>query len=1089
MKHIDPNMNLSEAQIWASELHKCISDIQNRKYSSLLEFSDEEALGCGLSCPGTAKEKIQAVIDYSKCRSHPPAMRSFCESIYTSPYRIVNELLEAIKGKVDYCKAAESSDDCDISTLSSDVVLLAAQTFMFRNKHYNASDEEALHAFHEAIQYLKGEQRTSTEFIKCDSRELTGIIQSVNQHFTVESIDIIGLKIAKDVMDNINQGKEPPKPDGYVTSWDLYLLSEVECLRDIYIARKEIFRNKSDNYIYPEWERIGQNSYRWYMFCAQGKHSWKEYYAMQLKKTTTIGGNVYEFKGDFRVSEDPALLKRFQRGKINGDCTTEFQGTFEYRWSRDGKPPAHPYFIVAQLYWSYSPHNLNYQLEQVTDKEALTLLYDEMPTLEEKGKTDPTLKKTYTWFLNKPSNAVTDFPELKDYSEGQTFSKKVYYLCPSAEPLQTEGFSYEWSREEHESSHKDFTLIYRARPTLERVPQVITEENRIRFDYWQYIKEFVFFGGSASEGTVLAPDPAWIDQAHRNGVGIFGTVFLPTLKEGGNKNDIEELAKPENLQKLVDIAHRLNFEGWFLNVQSYNDYNESSLEMLKNSIKEMDLRGKEMIWYLPRWDKIKLFDPKVKGVRMTSDNEISKTATAFLEEKGKKLYFNFYLINSIFSNQAPRNYLMFVDEPFWMNTLKQRKYLVDPVRFRHAQNCLWQFFLGENGLERKPTDQFPWYGIAKYAKQRNYLLVQSKHQVKDKEALTVLYDEMPTLKEKEKEKEKNDCKTYTWFLNKPSNAVTDFPELKDYSEGQTFSEDYLSPSTEPLQTEGFSYEWSREEHESSHKDFTLMYRARPTLERVPQVITEENRIRFDYWQYIKEFVFFGGSASEGAVLAPDPAWIDQAHRNGVGIFGTVFLAPLDFGGNKNDIEELAKPENLQKLVDIAHRLNFEGWFLNVESFKDYDKSKVFLEKLKLAIKKMDLRGKEIIWYLPRWDKIKLFDPKVKGVRMTCDNEISNTAHAFLEEKGKNLYFNFYLINSIFSNQAPQNYLMYVDEPFWKNTLKQRKYLVDPVRFPHAQNCLWQFFLGENGLERKPTDQFPWYGIAKYAKQRKQLSKD
>ncbi|ROL44042.1 Cytosolic endo-beta-N-acetylglucosaminidase [Anabarilius grahami] len=546
MKHIDPNMKLSEAQIWASELHKCISDMQNRKYSSLLEFSDEEALGCGLSCPGTAKEKIQAVIDYRK--SHPlPSHSYLSDSDCTSPYRIVNELLEAIKGK--------------------------------------------------------------------------------------------------------------------------------------------------------------------YMFCAQGVNSRKEYYAMQLKKAVTIRGVFYEVDGDFRVSEDPALLKEFQKGKINGQCYTEFQGTPKYCWSRDGKPPAHPLFIVAQLYWSNSPRNLNYQLEEVTDKEALTLLYDEMPALEEKGKTDPTFK-TYTWFLNKPSNAVTDFPELKDYSEGQTFSED--YLCPSTEPLKTEGFSYEWSREVHETSHKDFTLIYRARPTLERVPQVITEENRIRFDYWQYIKEFVVFGGSHREGTVLAPDPTWIDQAHRNGVGIFGTVFLPPLEFGGNVNDIEELAKPENLQKLVDIAHRLNFEGWFLNVESFENYNEPRLKTLKHTIKEMDLRGKEIIWYLP--DKSDDFDPKSKGVKMTCDEKINNAAPAFKEEK-EKLYLDFsQLIELFFFDQAPRNYHMFVDEPFWKNTLKQTRYLVDPVRFRHAQNCLWQFFLGENGLERKPTG--PWYGIAKYAKQR-----------------------------------------------------------------------------------------------------------------------------------------------------------------------------------------------------------------------------------------------------------------------------------------------------------------------------------------------------------------------------------
>ncbi|XP_043099905.1 uncharacterized protein LOC122348489 [Puntigrus tetrazona] len=713
MKYLDPNMTLSEAQIRVSELKQCASDLLNLTFRPSLTFFDENALARGLSLHGTAKEQIQAVIGYKK--SHPASNNcGYHESVYTSPRRIVNELLEALKGDLTYTKAAKSHADCDISALSSDAVLLAAQTFMFRNKHRDVSDEEALQAFREAVRYLKGERRTPTEFMKCDGRELSEIIRCVNRHFTVEIIDITGFKIAKKVMDSINQGTEPPKPDGCMYSWDAHLLSEVDCLRFNYVERNVIFGDESDDYIFPVWERMGPTCYRWYIFRARGQYDGKDYYVVQLKKTTTIGGLIHEFEGDFRASEDPALLKRLQDAKINGNCTSEFQGTPAYTWSRDGKPPAHPYFIVAQLYWPRIPPNSKYQLEEIPDKVALEVLYDEMPALEEKRTTD---LKTYTWFLNKPEDADNDFPELRDYSEGQAFSDD--YLRPSTEPLQTEGFAYEWSREEHESTHRDFTLIFRARPTCERVPQVVTEETRIRFDYWQYIREFVFFGGSRLEGAVLAPDPAWIDEAHRSGVAIFGTVFLPTLYEGGDVKDLEELAKLENLQKLVDIAHRLNFEGWFLNTENYKDYSEPRLTALKLAIQKMDLRGKEMIWYLPSCDKSKHFDPEFKGVRMTCDGKINNTAFAFLEEEGKKLYLNFFkLVKEVFSDRAPLNYLMFVDEPYWVNTLKQRRYLVDPIRFPYAQKCLWQFFLGENGLERKPTGTPEWYGIAKYAKQR-----------------------------------------------------------------------------------------------------------------------------------------------------------------------------------------------------------------------------------------------------------------------------------------------------------------------------------------------------------------------------------
>lgn len=50
MKYMDPHMTLSEAQIWASELKKCMSDMS--KSGILLEFS-ESALCCGLRCPGS----------------------------------------------------------------------------------------------------------------------------------------------------------------------------------------------------------------------------------------------------------------------------------------------------------------------------------------------------------------------------------------------------------------------------------------------------------------------------------------------------------------------------------------------------------------------------------------------------------------------------------------------------------------------------------------------------------------------------------------------------------------------------------------------------------------------------------------------------------------------------------------------------------------------------------------------------------------------------------------------------------------------------------------------------------------------------
>ncbi|MFO8184521.1 MAG: hypothetical protein R6U39_10140, partial [Candidatus Aegiribacteria sp.] len=45
------------------------------------------------------------------------------------------------------------------------------------------------------------------------------------------------------------------------------------------------------------------------------------------------------------------------------------------------------------------------------------------------------------------------------------------------------------------------------------------------FNYWQYTDHLTFWGGSAGEGLILAPNPGVIDAGHRNGVPVYGTVF------------------------------------------------------------------------------------------------------------------------------------------------------------------------------------------------------------------------------------------------------------------------------------------------------------------------------------------------------------------------------------------------------------------------------------------------------------------------------------------------------------------------------------------------------------------------------------
>ncbi len=92
---------------------------------------------------------------------------------------------------------------------------------------------------------------------------------------------------------------------------------------------------------------------------------------------------------------------------------------------------------------------------------------------------------------------------------------------------------------------------------------------------------------------------------------------------------------------------------------------------------------------------------------------------------------------------------------------------------------------------------------------------------------------------------------------------------------------------------------------------------------------------FTHWQYIDKFVDWGGT-SEGNIKIPRSGWIDAAHRNGVKIYGNVFLAPTVFGGSVDQVEYLIQKNNdgnfpvADQLIEIAEAQGFDGYFLNQE---------------------------------------------------------------------------------------------------------------------------------------------------------------
>lgn len=92
---------------------------------------------------------------------------------------------------------------------------------------------------------------------------------------------------------------------------------------------------------------------------------------------------------------------------------------------------------------------------------------------------------------------------------------------------------------------------------------------------------------------------------------------------------------------------------------------------------------------------------------------------------------------------------------------------------------------------------------------------------------------------------------------------------------------------------------------------------------------------FADWQYVDRFIDWGGT-SEGNIKIPRSGWIDAAHRNGVKIYGNIFLAPIAFGGTVDHVEYLVQKDPngsfpvANRLIEIAETQGFDGYFLNQE---------------------------------------------------------------------------------------------------------------------------------------------------------------
>ncbi|MET8762999.1 hypothetical protein [Lentzea sp. NPDC004782] len=138
-------------------------------------------------------------------------------------------------------------------------------------------------------------------------------------------------------------------------------------------------------------------------------------------------------------------------------------------------------------------------------------------------------------------------------------------------------------------------------PTSNNPSQGSLDMNYYATNYWQYIDELVFWGGSASEGLILAPNPTVTDAAHRNGVRVLGNVFLPPTAYGGQLQWVRDFVKREGdrfpvADKMIQAARYCGFDGWFLNQETAGGNTQLAQDM-RDFIGYLRRSGLRIIWY------------------------------------------------------------------------------------------------------------------------------------------------------------------------------------------------------------------------------------------------------------------------------------------------------------------------------------------------------------------------------------------------------------------------------------------------------------------------------------------------------------
>ncbi|GAA1240700.1 hypothetical protein GCM10009665_34400 [Kitasatospora nipponensis] len=176
-------------------------------------------------------------------------------------------------------------------------------------------------------------------------------------------------------------------------------------------------------------------------------------------------------------------------------------------------------------------------------------------------------------------------------------------------------------------------------PTSNNPSQGSAGPNYYAFSHWQYLDKLVFWGGSASEGIILAPNATVIDAAHRNGVKVYGNVFFPPTAYGGQLQWVQQFLQKSGstypvADKLDQVAQYYGFDGWFIN-QETDGGNTALATSMRDLIRYAHSRapGTELMWY----------DAMTTDGSVNWQNELDGSNDAFLQENGSRVADSMFL--------------------------------------------------------------------------------------------------------------------------------------------------------------------------------------------------------------------------------------------------------------------------------------------------------------------------------------------------------------------------------------------------------------------------------------------------------------